>query len=101
MKTAVILNLTTKTIRSSRCALTESLHDRGRPVSGRPRRFLFKESIMTDQPNNEEHEPIRFTDKRRLDPDTGKLREQDAPDSTPEDSEASEHADPLPQVADS
>lgn len=55
---------------------------------------------MTDQPNNEEHEPIRFTDKRRLDPDTGKLREQDAPDSTPEDSEASEHADPLAQVED-
>lgn len=53
---------------------------------------------MTDQSNNEEHEPIRFTDKRRIDPETGELRDQEAP--TPEAEGADEHADPLSQVED-
>lgn len=59
---------------------------------------------MTDQPNNEEQEPIRFTDKRRIDPETGELRDQANP-ATADAAEAaadqaSEHADPLSQVED-
>src|SRR5690625_2697387 len=50
---------------------------------------------MTDQPNNEEHEPIRFTDKRRIDPETGELRDQAAQADTEES-----HEDPLSQVED-
>lgn len=53
---------------------------------------------MTDQPNNEEREPIRFTDKRRIDPETGEVRDQTDP--TPGDEGAEEHADPLSQVED-
>lgn len=53
---------------------------------------------MTDQSNNEEHEPIRFTDKRRIDPETGELRDQEAP--TPGAEGTDEHADPLSQVED-
>ena len=48
---------------------------------------------MTDQPHNEDQEPIRFTDKRRIDPDTGQLRDQS-------ESETSQYADPLSQVED-
>ena len=48
---------------------------------------------MTDQPHNEDQEPIRFTDKRRIDPETGQLRDQSAP-------EEAAHADPLSQVED-
>ncbi|GAA2039618.1 nucleotide exchange factor GrpE [Yaniella flava] len=61
---------------------------------------------MTDQPNHEEHEdPIRFTDKRRIDPETGELRDQDQQVAdeaeAPEDAaDASDHADPLSQVED-
>lgn len=50
---------------------------------------------MTDQPNNEEHEPIRFTDKRRIDPETGELRDQADQNNTEE-----AHEDPLSQVED-
>src|SRR5690625_7276065 len=50
---------------------------------------------MTDQPNNEEHEPIRFTDKRRIDPETGELRDQAAQADTEES-----HEDPLSQDED-
>ena len=53
---------------------------------------------MTDQPHNEENEPIRFTDKRRIDPETGELRDQAAESETTD--ESSEHADPLSQVED-
>lgn len=57
---------------------------------------------MTDQPHNEDQEPIRFTDKRRIDPETGQLRDQS--DTEAESAEAeqasSEHADPLSQVED-
>ena len=35
---------------------------------------------MSDQHNNEEQDPVRFTDKRRVDPETGQLRDQTAPD---------------------
>ena len=63
---------------------------------------------MAQEPNNEEHEPIRFTDKRRIDPDTGEVRDPSAPESTgaAEQSEtsaadaATEHGDPLSQVED-
>lgn len=55
---------------------------------------------MTDQPHNEDQEPIRFTDKRRIDPETGQLRDQAATDSEQTDSASSEHADPLSQVED-
>ena len=48
---------------------------------------------MSDQHNNEEQEPIRFTDKRRVDPETGQLRDQTTTDSDTTD----EHADPLSQ----
>src|SRR5699024_5746870 len=51
---------------------------------------------MSDQHNNEEQEPIRFTDKRRVDPETGQLRDQTTTDSDTTD----EHADPLSQVED-
>src|SRR5690625_484148 len=53
---------------------------------------------MTDQSNNEEREPIRFTDKRRIDPETGELRDQ--ANQTQDANEAEEHADPLSQVED-
>lgn len=67
---------------------------------------------MTDQSNNEEHEPIRFTDKRRIDPETGELRDQSAQqdaagqqdDPAQQDQSAAtaseQHADPLSQVED-
>lgn len=53
---------------------------------------------MTDQPHNEDQDPIRFTDKRRIDPETGELRDQPAEDDAQTSSE--EHADPLSQVED-
>ena len=53
---------------------------------------------MTDQPNNEEREPIRFTDKRRIDPETGELR--DPAEQLPQTEGAGEHGDPLSQVED-
>ena len=53
---------------------------------------------MTDQSNNEEREPIRFTDKRRIDPETGELRDQADQASEAEGTE--EHSDPLSQVED-
>lgn len=58
---------------------------------------------MSDQHNNEEQEqePIRFTDKRRVDPETGQLRDQPAPDAeATEEQTSSEQADPLSQVED-
>lgn len=64
---------------------------------------------MTDQPNNEEHEPIRFTDKRRIDPETGELRDQPGQQNQsaeqnqqdqPAETNSDEHADPLSQVED-
>lgn len=57
---------------------------------------------MTDQPHNEDQEPIRFTDKRRIDPETGKLRDQPDTEVDPAETEqaSSEHADPLSQVED-
>ena len=62
---------------------------------------------MTDQPHNEDQEPIRFTDKRRIDPDTGELRDQpDQPDqpaqpnAAADTDKAEDHADPLSQVED-
>lgn len=57
---------------------------------------------MTDQPHNEDHEPIRFTDKRRIDPETGQLRDQPDTEADPAETEqaSSEHADPLSQVED-
>lgn len=55
---------------------------------------------MSDQHNNEE-EPIRFTDKRRIDPETGKLREQpEDHQAAGQDQAASEQTDPLSQVED-
>lgn len=51
---------------------------------------------MSDQHNNEEQEPVRFTDKRRVDPETGQLRDQTAPDVDTTE----EQADPLSQVED-
>lgn len=53
---------------------------------------------MTNQPHNEDHEPIRFTDKRRIDPETGKLRDQQG--NTDQEADAQEQADPLSQVED-
>ena len=61
---------------------------------------------MTDQPHNDDHESIRFTDKRRIDPETGELRDQstgepeDSSQEAAQDSEAAQHADPLSQVED-
>lgn len=57
---------------------------------------------MSDQHNNEEEQdPIRFTDKRRIDPETGQLRDQPAQEATDaEDQAAAEQADPLSQVED-
>lgn len=51
---------------------------------------------MSDQHNNEEQDPVRFTDKRRVDPETGQLRDQTAPDVDTTE----EQADPLSQVED-
>src|SRR5699024_9232807 len=56
----------------------------------------YRSSIMSDQHNNEEQEPIRFTDQLQVDPETGKLREQTTTDSDT----TNEHADPLSQVED-
>ncbi len=65
---------------------------------------------MTDQPHHDDQDPIRFTDKRRIDPETGQVRDQTAAEaeteSAPETQDAeqqttsSEHADPLSQVED-
>lgn len=57
---------------------------------------------MSDQYNNEDQqESVRFTDKRRIDPETGELRDQPAAaDTAAQDATASEHADPLSQVED-
>ncbi|HEY4536195.1 MAG TPA: nucleotide exchange factor GrpE [Enteractinococcus sp.] len=55
---------------------------------------------MTDQSHNEENEPIRFTDKRRIDPETGQLRDQAAAEAEETDQPESQHADPLSQVED-
>lgn len=57
---------------------------------------------MSDQHNHEEEqEPVRFTDKRRVDPETGQLRDQPEPEAeTSEATDAAEQADPLSQVED-
>src|SRR5699024_11105131 len=57
---------------------------------------------MSDQHNNEEEQdPIRFTDKRRIDPETGQLRDQPAQDTADaEGPAAAEQVDPLAQVED-
>src|SRR5699024_9151710 len=51
---------------------------------------------MSDQHNMEEKEPIRFTDKRRVDQESGQLRDQTTTDSDTTD----EHADMLSQNED-
>lgn len=56
---------------------------------------------MSDQHNPEDQEPIRFTDKRRVDPETGQVRDQQpADDEATETTEDAEQADPLSQVED-
>src|SRR5699024_4699237 len=56
---------------------------------------------MSDQHNPEDQEPIRFTDKRRVDPETGQLRDQEAAETEAgEPTQGSEQADPLSQVED-
>lgn len=55
---------------------------------------------MTQQHNSEEPEPIRFTDKRRIDPDTGEVRDQDAADEQPAAQPDEQYGDPLSQVED-
>lgn len=56
---------------------------------------------MSDQHNPEDQEPIRFTDKRRVDPETGQVRDQQpAEDEATETTEDTEQADPLSQVED-
>lgn len=56
---------------------------------------------MSDQHNPEDQEPIRFTDKRRVDPETGQVRDQQpAEDEATEITEDAEQADPLSQVED-
>src|SRR5690625_4892130 len=53
---------------------------------------------MTDPSQNDE--PIRFTDKRRIDPETGELRDQADQTEQAEQPADEEHADPLSQVED-
>lgn len=61
---------------------------------------------MTDQYNPDDQDPIRFTDKRRIDPETGELRDQDEKthqeiaDETAATAPAPESSDPLSQVED-
>src|SRR5699024_2913943 len=57
---------------------------------------------MSDQhTNEEEQDPIRVTDKRRIDPETGQLRDQLAHDTAEaEDAEAAAQGRALPQVED-
>lgn len=56
---------------------------------------------MSDQHNPEDQEPIRFTDKRRVDPETGQVRDQQpADDEATETTEDAGQADPLSQVED-